>query len=69
MEKRIQIDAVEPLAFKALFGLEKYPKQRKTNVRGSGCGGMIPLFPFGALFGKSGRILLFPFGALLGKVV
>ncbi|HBU79529.1 MAG TPA: hypothetical protein DEF18_15640 [Muricauda sp.] len=27
MEKRIQIDAVEPLAFKALFGLEKYLQQ------------------------------------------
>ena len=27
MEKRIQIDAVEPLAFKAMFGLEKYLQQ------------------------------------------
>ncbi|MBW8245065.1 carboxymuconolactone decarboxylase family protein [Muricauda oceani] len=31
MEKRIQIDAVEPLAFKAMFGLEKYLQQSQLD--------------------------------------
>lgn len=31
MEKRIQIDAVEPLAFKAMFGLEKYIQQSQLD--------------------------------------
>lgn len=31
MEKRIQIDAAEPLAFKAMFGLEKYIQQSQLD--------------------------------------
>lgn len=31
MEKRIQIDTVEPLAFKAMFGLEKYIQQSQLD--------------------------------------
>ncbi|WP_108422988.1 carboxymuconolactone decarboxylase family protein [Flagellimonas amoyensis] len=31
MEQRIQIDATEPLAFKAMFGLEKYIQQSQLD--------------------------------------
>ncbi|KAB5491999.1 MULTISPECIES: carboxymuconolactone decarboxylase family protein [Flagellimonas] len=32
MEKRIQIDVAEPLAFKAMFGLEKYIQQSQLDI-------------------------------------
>ncbi|WP_418498842.1 carboxymuconolactone decarboxylase family protein [Flagellimonas sp.] len=32
MEKRIEIDAAEPLAFKAMFGLEKYIQQSQLDI-------------------------------------